>query len=90
MVSDILFPFFDIMVNNIFGSIGLSLVALAAIMVMILGLCRTSWVFVLYWMIFYAGVVLTFYAGGIGLLIMFVIVGIYLFTQIARVWFPDR
>jgi hypothetical protein len=90
MVSEILFPFFDIMVNTIFGSIGLSLAALAVIMVIILALCRTSWVFMLYWMMFYIMVTFTFYLGLIGIVITLIITGIYFITQIVRLFFPDK
>ena len=90
MTTDLLFPFFDIMVNTIFGSIGLSLVALAAIMAIILGLCKTSWVFILYWMMFYAMVVITLYVGALGMVLMVMIAGIYFMTQMMRIFSPDR
>ena len=90
MTTDLLFPFFDIMVNTIFGSVGLSLAALGAIMAIILGLCRTSWVFGLYWLLFYIMVTFTFYIGALGIVIMMILAGIYFITQIIRFFFPDR
>jgi hypothetical protein len=90
MATDLLFPFFDIMVNTIFGSVGLSLAALAIVIVIILGLCKTSWVFMLYWMMFYFMVVFTYYIGALGIVIMLLLAGMYFITQMVRIFFPDR
>ena len=90
MVTDILFPFFEIFVNRIFGSIGLSLAALAAIIVAILGLCKASWVFILYWIIFFVMVVMTFYVGAIGMVICLALAMVYFFIQLVRLVSPDR
>ena len=90
MVADILFPFFEIFVGRIFGSIGLSLVALAIVFTLLLSLCRCSWNFILFWMMFYILVMFTFYIGALGMVIMIMIGGIYFFTQIIRLFYPDR
>lgn len=90
MSSDILFPFYDILVNVIFGSIGVSLVAVGLIMILILALCRSSWVFIIYWMFFYLMVVTTLYLGGLGMVLCFVVVATYFVTQVIRLMFPDR
>jgi hypothetical protein len=90
MTTDILFPFYDILVNTIFGSIGVSLVAVGIIMILILGLCRCGWTFIAYWMTFYVMVVTTLYLGGLGMVLCFVVVATYFVTQIVRLAFPDR
>jgi hypothetical protein len=90
MATDVIFPFYDILVNILFGSIGVSLVAVALIMVLILALCRSSWVFILYWMAFYLMVVTTLYLGGLGMVLCFIVVATYFVTQIIRLMFPDR
>jgi hypothetical protein len=87
---DLLFPMYDILVNTIFGSVGLSLAALAAVMAIILALCRTSWVFILYWLMFYIMVAISLYIGALGLVISFIIVAAYFVVQIVRIVYPDR
>ena len=76
--------------NTIFGSIGLSLAVIGMIMVTILGLCRCSWVFITYWMLFYIMVVFTFYIGALGIVISIILAGGYFFTQVIRFLFPER
>lgn len=89
MVTDIVFPFFEILVNMIFGSIGVSLFVVGILMTIILGLCRTSWVFILYWMVFYTMVTLTFYAGGIGMIIVGILSFSYFIYQMSRIFSPQ-
>lgn len=84
MASDVLFPFFEILVNSIFGSVGVSLVALAVTIAVILGYCKSSWVFTLYWLVFYTMVVLTFYVGGIGMVLAGILSITYLAIQIIK------
>lgn len=90
MAADLLFPMYDILVNIIFGSVGLALAALAIVMVIILALCKTSWVFIVYWLLFYAMVAITMYVGAIGLVLSFILAGAYFFIQVIRLMFPDR
>jgi hypothetical protein len=86
---DVTFPIFEVLVNYIFGSIGLALVFVFAVIILILALCKTSWVFIIYWSIFYITVMMTFYLGGIGLVLMAMLSLFYLIAQIIRLVFPD-
>lgn len=90
MATDLLFPFYEIFVNYIFGSIGLSLLVLGVILAIILALCRSSRVLITYWLSFYMFVVFTFYIGAMGILLGFIIGGIYFATQLIRIVSPDR
>ena len=84
MVTDILFPFYDVLVNNIFGSIGLAIVALAAIIAIILFLCRTGWTFLVFWLMFYFLVMSVMYVGALGLVLSFFIVAAYVIVSLMR------
>ncbi|GAG77890.1 unnamed protein product, partial [marine sediment metagenome] len=53
MATDILFNFYEILVENVFGSVGLAIMAVAAIIVLILLITRNTAVFITYWMLFY-------------------------------------
>ena len=88
MTTDLIFPIYTILVDLIFGSVALALVGVYMILIAILALCRCSWVFMIYWTIFYVAVMFTFYLGGIGLLIVFILALFYLITQIVRYAFP--
>lgn len=89
-MADFLFPMYDILVNTIFGSIGLSLLVIGGVITMILALCRTSWVFILYWLMFYVMVAVSLYLGALGLVISFILVTLYFTVQIIRLAYPDR
>ena len=90
MATEIVFPFFEILVNNIFGTIILSVAAMGVLIAILLGLSRCSWVFILYWMMFYAMVVITFYVGALGIVLMIILAGAYFFTQLIKYMYPDR
>lgn len=90
MSTDILFPFYEVLVNTIFGSIALSIMGIGVILILMLALCRTSWVFISYWMLFYFGVMGTMYVGGIALLFLFMLATMYLVTELTRMFFSDR
>jgi len=84
MATDILFPFYDVLVNTIFGSIGLAIVAFAAIIAIILFLCRTGWTFLTFWMMFYFLVMSVMYIGALGLVLVFFIVTAYAVVSFMR------
>lgn len=90
MATDLLFPLYDILVNTVFGSVGLSLLAVAGVIAIILALCRTSWVFILYWEMFYAMVAFSLYLGALGLVLSFILITLYVVVQIIRLAYPDR
>lgn len=77
MASEILFSFYDIFVTNIFGSVGLAILAIAGIIAMILFLCRAGWTFISFWMVFYFLVMGTMYIGALGLVLAFFIISAY-------------
>jgi len=82
--TDLLFPFYEILVENIFGSVGLALLGLAMIMLLILFICKTSWNFIIFYITFYAMVTLTFYVGAIGIVLMFILSLTYAVTAIIK------
>ena len=84
MVTEILFPFYELLVENIFGSIGLAIVGVAALIMIILFLTRTSWTFLVFWMMLYFLVMGTLYIGALGLVLMFFIVTAYTIVSLMR------
>jgi len=88
-VSDVLFPFYEILVENIFGSYGLAILGLAVVLLLILLVCRSSTNIIMYWMIFYFMVMGTLYLGAIGLILAFIIYGSYFMISIIRMIFRE-
>jgi len=73
MAIDIVFPLYDILVESIFGSVGLAIIGVAIIIALILFITRTSTIFITYWMIFYFMVMGTLYVGALGLVFAFIL-----------------
>ncbi len=86
MATDILFPFYEILVNNIFGSVGLSILAIGGIIAVILMLGKTSWVLLTFWMIFYFLVMATMYFGALALVLTFFIIMLYTIISLMRLF----
>lgn len=86
-MTEILFDFYTILVESIFGSVALSIMGIAFVIVLLLFLLRTSAIFILYWLIFYFIVMATLYLGALGLVIFGFIVAVYLLTAIIRLVF---
>ena len=84
MTTDILFPFYEILVNTIFGSVALAIAMLAVVIFLILAICRTSWPFIIFWMVFYFMVMATMYVGALGLVLSFIMVLIYALVAFMR------
>ncbi len=84
MTTDILFPFYEILVNNIFGSVLVSILALGVILWIILAISKTSQAFTIYWMLFYAMVMTTMYLGALGLVISFTLTFLYFVVSLMR------
>jgi len=84
MATDILFPFYDILVNTIFGSVFLTIFALGVILALLLFISRTSWMFVIFWIGFYFMVMISLYVGALGLVLGFLIVFIYFMVSLLR------
>jgi len=85
MVTDILFPFYEILVNTIFGSVILATIVLAVIIFFILAICKTSWPFIVFWLMFYFMVMGTLYIGALGMVLVFILVLIYAFIALMRI-----
>lgn len=73
MATDLVFPMYEILVESIFGSVGLSIVGIAIVLALILFITRTSTIFITYWMLFYFMVMGTLYIGALGLVFAFII-----------------
>jgi len=84
MVTDILFPFYEILVETIFGNVFLAIIGLGIILSLILFLCRTSWMFVTFWIGFYFIVMFTMYIGALGLVLGFIITFLYFIIALLR------
>ncbi|MFW6130030.1 MAG: hypothetical protein ACOC56_02525 [Atribacterota bacterium] len=88
MATDIVFPLYEVLVENIFGGMGLAIVGIAIIMMLILFLCRTSWTFLVYWMSFYFIVMATMYIGALGLVLFFILVTMYAIVALVKLITP--
>ena len=84
MATDILFPFYDILVNTIFGSVFLAIFVLGVILALLLFISRTSWMFVIFWIGFYFMVMISLYIGALGLVLGFLVVFIYFMVSLLR------
>ena len=73
MATDVVFNMYDLLVTNIFGSVGMAILAMAAIIVLILLLTHSSMTFLTYWIIFYFVVMSIGYIGALGLVLAFII-----------------
>lgn len=63
MATQYLFDLYDLFVNTIFGNVFLAIVALGLILLIILMITKSSMSFIIIWMAFYVGVMMTFYYG---------------------------
>ncbi len=72
MVTDV-FPIYEILVESIFGSVGVAIMGVALVLILILLISRSTGVFIAYWMLFYFMVMGTLYIGAIGLIFAFLI-----------------
>jgi len=84
-MSEVLFDFYQILVQNIFGSFGLAILGIAFVIFIILILCRIGMSFIFYWLFFYFLVMGTMYLGAIGLVFGFIFSVVY--TAIAFIRF---
>ncbi len=72
MATDV-FPIYDILVESIFGSVGVAIMGVALVLILILLISRSTGTFIAYWMLFYFMVMGTIYIGAIGLIFAFLI-----------------
>lgn len=84
MATDVLFNFYEILVENIFGSIGIAIVGMLAVIVLILVVTKSSKTFILFWTLFYALVMLTYYFGSLGVMIGFLFSVVFFIYSFVR------
>jgi len=89
MATEVLFDFWDILVNNIFGSVAMAIMGIALVLWVILMLCKVSAIFQIHWMIFYFLVMGTGYIGALALVGGFIITLTYFVISFARFAFPS-
>jgi len=84
-----MFPIYEVLVEDIFGSIGLAIFGIALAIILIMFLTRVSKVFVMYWLVFYFIVMGTLYLGSLGLVFGFILAATYFFTAIIKTIFRE-
>jgi len=84
------FPLYNVLVNMVFGSVALALVGVALGILLILILCRSSWTFIVNWMMFYTVVMFAFYIGSLGLFIVFLIYIAQITYNIVTIFFRQQ
>ena len=88
-MADTLFPLYELLVESIFGSVGLAIVGIAVVLAIILLICRTSGLFLAYWMMFYFMVMGTLYLGAVGLVISFLLAFAMIVYNVYKTWFRE-
>ncbi|GAF87502.1 unnamed protein product [marine sediment metagenome] len=89
-MTEVLFDMYELLVENIFGSVGLAIMGVAFAMILILFWTKTSKIFIIYWMMFYFIVMGTAYIGSIALILGFMLASAYAIIAVIRLWFrPD-
>lgn len=73
MATEILFPMYELLVENIFGSVGFAILGVYLAIILILFFTRNTSTFIAYWSIFYFMVMAVFYIGSLGLIFGFMI-----------------
>ena len=86
-MTEILFDFYEILVENVFGSVFLSIFGIAFVMMIILMMSRSSMMFIFFWFLFYFTVMMTLYIGSLGLVMGFVLSFTYFSIAFIRLLF---
>jgi len=89
IMTEILFDFWELLVENVFGSVGMAILGVAIALSLILFITRTSKIFIIFWMGFYFTVMVTLYIGALGLVIAFIGAAIYSVHAIIRYAFRE-
>ncbi len=84
-----IFPIYEVLVENVFGSVGLAIMGVAFAIILIMFITRVSRVFMIYWIIFYFIVMGTIYLGALGLVLGFTLSTIYFFIALIRSIFRE-
>lgn len=86
-MTEILFDFYNILVENVFGSVFLSIFGIAFVMMIMLMISRSSMMFIFYWFLFYFIVMMSLYLGALGLVTGFVLSFTYFAIAFIRLLF---
>lgn len=86
MATDVLFNFYEILVNSLFGNIFLAIIGVGLVISLILFLTKTSTIFFMYWMFFYFLVMFTLYFGALGIVFAFLLVTSMLVYNIIKIF----
>jgi len=85
-----IFPIYDILVNSVFGSVGLAIMGIGFVMMIILFLSKVSKEFIMVWMGFYLVVMGTYYVGALGMIFGFIVSVVYMFIAFIKWVSPER
>jgi len=86
-MTEILFDFYNLLVENVFGSVALSIFGIAFVMVLMLMISRSSLMFIFYWLVFYLTVMMSLYLGAMGLVTGFILSFTYFAVAFVRLLF---
>jgi len=89
MAVDAILNLWPILVENVFGGAALACFGMAAILLLILFICRASWMFCVFWIAFYTIAIGSIFGGGIVLVLGFFISFLYCGMAIVRWWFKQ-
>ena len=89
-MSEYLFDFYELLVENVFGSIIMAILAIGAIIAVILLMAKTRQAFFIIWIIFYFGTMMALYLGAIGMVILFAASFIGLVWPLIRMFGGER
>ena len=87
--ADTLFPIYDVLVNEIFGSILVSCLALFVVILIIALLGRWSASLLFFWVLLYVLVFTVAYFGVLGAVLLFIGGWVYLISQLFSIWMRD-
>jgi hypothetical protein len=77
---DVLFPLYNLLVNNMFGSLGLAIIGVGVVLFLILIVTKTaSSTFLMMWMLFYFMTMFSLSQFGTLALVIFGLIGLVLF-----------
>ncbi len=72
-MSEYLFDFYELLVENVFGSILLAIIGIGIIISVMLLIAKTRQTFFIVWITFYFTAMSALYFGGLGLVIFFLV-----------------
>ncbi len=72
-MSEYLFDFYELLVENVFGSVLLAIIGVGVVISVMLLMAKTRQTFFVLWIIFYFGTMMALYLGGLGIIILFLL-----------------